>query len=252
MFENLHVILTRTKYPENIGSVARACVNMGCPNLTLVKPQDLNLERAEPLATVKGKNILANMHVVDNLEEALNPFHKTYATTARVGGWRKGILTAEKAARQITDELQQGFVIGVVFGPEDTGLSNEETTICSQLISIPTVSNAWSLNLAQAVLIVLYECFKLCPCPRVRPIYTEHSKPATQEEIQTLFNLLRKVLLDVDFLKSDNPDYFMLPLKRFINRRNIRRNEFNLLMGICRQISWLKSQLDDNRGPLKS
>ena len=244
MLDNITVVLCRPKYSENIGSVARACVNMGCPNLILVNPREFDLNRALPLATVKGKKVLERAEVVSNLALALAPFHKVYATTARMGGWRKGILMPEEAAKRMISETEAGADIAIVFGPEDTGLTNEEIEICGSLISIPTMPDAWSLNLAQAVLIILYECFKLKPTRRLRPITSEGSRLATHEELLTLYANLQQALLDIDFLRKDNPDYFMMPLKRFINRLSLRRNEFNLLMGVCRQIRWLKSVAD--------
>jgi len=247
MLDNITVVLCRPKYSENIGSVARACVNMGCPNLILVNPKEFDMDRALPLATVKGKKVLERAEVVSNLPTALATFHKVYATTARMGGWRKGILMPEEAAKRMTAEIESGAEIAIVFGPEDTGLTNEEIEICGSLISIPTMPDAWSLNLAQAVLIILYECFKLKPTRKLRPISTENSRLATHEELLTLYTHMQQALLDIDFLRKDNPDYFMMPLKRFINRLALRRNEFNLLMGVCRQIRWLKSQADKSK-----
>jgi tRNA/rRNA methyltransferase len=220
---------------------------MGCPNLILVNPKEFDMDRALPLATVKGKKVLERAEVVSNLPTALASFHKVYATTARMGGWRKGILMAEEAAKRMTAEIESGAEIAIVFGPEDTGLTNEEIEICGSLISIPTMPDAWSLNLAQAVLIILYECFKLKPTRKLRPIITENSRLATHEELLTLYTHMQQALLDIDFLRKDNPDYFMMPLKRFMNRLALRRNEFNLLMGVCRQIRWLKSQVDKSK-----
>ncbi len=233
---NLFVVLSRTKYSENIGSVARACVNMGCKNLILVNPKEMDMNRALPLATPKGKMVLERAEVVSSLSVALGQFNKVYGTTARTGGWRKRILLPSQAAEAISLDLREGRSVAIVFGPEDTGLLNEEIEMCGQLITIPTAEDAWSLNISQAVLIILYECFnRLFHCSR-RNLEKDMTQYATHRELQLLFERTKQVLLSIDFLLPENPDYFMLPFKRFIHRINLKKNEYNLLMGICRQL----------------
>ncbi|WP_028575886.1 RNA methyltransferase [Desulfonatronovibrio hydrogenovorans] len=239
MLDNVSVILVRPKYPENIGSVARACINMDCPGLILVSPRDFDLDRAAPLATARGKKLLEQALVVDNLKQALTGFHRAYATTARLGKWRKGILTPWEAGAQIMDLESGPARSALVFGPEDTGLLNEEVELCSHILSIPTSRDAWSLNLAQAVLIVLYECFKQVPVTDSRRIKPGDSRLITMEENRVLHQNIQEALLEINFLQPDNPDYFMMPLKRFMSRADLRLHEFNLLMGICRQIRWM-------------
>ena len=238
MLQNISVILTRPKYPENIGSVARACVNMGCSSLIIVKPVNFDLDKAAPLATSKGKLLLEKAIIHDSLEKSLAGFNRAYATTARLGKWRKGILTPWEAAAAIMDQKQGPASSALVFGPEDTGLLNEEVELCSHIVSIPTSSDAWSLNLSQAVLLILYECFKHVPAGLTGNIRSEDSRPITLDEARVLQQNIREALLEISFLHPDNPDYFMMPLKRYMARSNLRIHEYSLLMGICRQIRW--------------
>jgi tRNA/rRNA methyltransferase len=128
--------------------------------------------------------------------------------------------------------------VALVFGPEDAGLTNQETQLCGRLVNIPTADEATSLNLAQAVLVMCYEIFKTAvgiagDVPGPTP-----ARAATHAERESLFAVLRETLLSIDFLKADNPDYWMLPVRRFIDRVGLKRQEFNLLMGVCRQIKW--------------
>lgn len=289
MLTNLAVVLFRPKFSENVGSTARAMANMGCSELIVVSPQEWDEGRARALATAKGQDILDRMTVVESLEQALDPFETVYGTTARVGGWRKGLLTPETAAARAVESLRDGSRIAVLFGPEDKGLTNDETKVCSRLVTIPTSEEASSLNLAQAVLILLYEFMKAslakplrvgsvrmaedeqagqtCPTEEAHGLAcsTEHpgneelrapetkietapggnapateslSRAATHKEREALFANLRETLLAIDFLKDDNPDYWMLPIRAFVERVKIKRNEFNLLMGFCRQVKW--------------
>ncbi len=238
--ENICVILCRTKYSENIGSVARACVNMGCSEMILVDPKELDLNKALPLATPKGKHVLERAKVVSNLSLALEDFNKVYGTTARVGGWRKRVLLPKQAAVQIAEDVKEGRRVAIVFGPEDTGLLNEEIEQCGQLITIPTDPGAWSLNISQAVLIILYECFNKISYHKwnKRNLEKDLTQYATHKDLELLYESIKQVLKEIDFLIPQNPDYFMLPIKRFIHRINLKKNEFNMLMGVCRQLLW--------------
>jgi len=236
MLDNIAVILFRPKYPENIGSVARACLNMGCSQIILVDPREWDFDRALPLATHHAGHLLENIQIHPTLAEALAPFSFSYGTTARTGGWRKSIQTPEEAAPRIIEQRNSGGEIAIVFGPEDKGLTNEETDLCNQLLTIPTTENLTSLNLSQAVMVVLYECFKKSMTTPFKVAGYPMDRYITTEERERLFAQLRETLLDIDYLKTENSDYFMLPLKRFFNRVNPRVNEYNQLMGLCRQV----------------
>lgn len=232
----LRVVLFRPKYAENVGSVARAMLNMGASRLALVDPQGYELDRAAPLATVHARHILENALVVGSLAEALEGASLVIGTTARTGGWRKGLLTPAKAAPEVLSRLHGGGSAALVFGPEDRGLTNEETSLCDQLVMIPASPDCTSLNLSQAVLILLYECYQLALSKPFEPSGPPTERDASFEERQALFANMQEALTAIDFLKDQNPEYWMLPVRRFFSRFRLRRNEFNLLMGICRQV----------------
>jgi tRNA/rRNA methyltransferase len=235
---DLAVVLFEPRLAENVGSACRAMANMGCSELIVVSDREFDLGRAKALATPKGRVVLAGMRLLPSLPEALAPFQTVFGTTARTGGWRKGIVTPEAAAAQTAPALSPQARCAVVFGPEDKGLTNAEIQICGRLMTIPADRGATSLNLAQAVLIVLYEFFKARLAKPFKAAGPPDSRSATFEEREALFANLRQTLLAIDFLKDDNPDYWMLPVRRFVERVGLRRNEFNLLMGICRQVDW--------------
>ncbi len=239
MLENVRVVLFEPKYPENIGMAARACLNMGVRDLVVVNPPNFDLDKALPLATAHARDILQTAQVVETLAEALHGVTAAYGATARTGGWRKGIITPSTCAKVVAGKLRQGGSVALIFGPEKGGLRNEQTKICSGLVTIPTSRQGTSLNLAQAVLILLYECFKEALSEPFDPGGLPMERPTTVEEQEALYATLRETLLAIDFLKKDNCDYWMLPLRRFLSRLTIKRNEFNLLMGVCRQVCWV-------------
>ncbi|MHC1790173.1 RNA methyltransferase [Solidesulfovibrio sp.] len=238
MLDNLTVVLVRPKFSENVGAAARACANMGVSRLVLVDPPAFDMERARPMATSKGGLLLDRLEIAATLAEAVAGAEAVYGTTARLGGWRKGVITPGQAADGIWRTLSAGGGVAVVFGPEDAGLANQETRLCGRLVTIPTADEATSLNLAQAVLVVCYEIFKASKGLAEEADEPSPSRAATHAERESLFAALRESLLAIDFLKADNPEYWMLPVRRFIDRVGLKRHEFNLLMGVCRQIKW--------------
>lgn len=240
---HLDIVLFRPKYPENIGSVARAMLNMGASRLVLVDPQGFDLDKAAPLATFHARHILESARLVPDLRQALAGTALAIGTTARTGGWRKGLLKpAAAAAEHVLPRLAEGGRVALVFGPEDRGLTNAETSLCDHLVMIPAHPDCTSLNLSQAVLILLYECFQGSLEQPFEPKGPPGARDASFEERETLFASLQAALSDIGYLKDQNQDYWMLPVRRFFGRFRLRRNEFNLLMGVCRQVRWVASR----------
>jgi tRNA/rRNA methyltransferase len=242
----LAVILVRPRFPENIGMVARAMANMGADDLILVSPERFDKNRAAPLATRQGEEILENAVVLPDLGTGLAPFTVAFGATARTGGYRKSLLSPESAAREARSVSRQGGRAALVFGPEDRGLDNEESSLCTQLVTIPTARGASSLNLAQAVLILLYECLRADMALPFTPgektgrwakaSHSADSRRATLAEEQRLLSTLTETLIAIDHLPADNPSWFMQPMRRFMRKARLRRHEFDMIMGICRQI----------------
>jgi len=241
MLHNLSVILVRTRFPENIGMVARGMANMGASSLILVQPERWDRGKAALLATPQGFALLDSALVEPSLETALGPFSVAFGTTARIGGWRMDAISPEKAAGEAGAIAQEGGRAALVFGPEDNGLSNDEVEMCTRLVTIPTAMDHASLNLAQAVLIMLYECMKADMAIAggqgwSRPARSADSRWTTLEEERLLLATLQEVLTTVEHLPKDNPGWFMQPVRRFLRKSRLRRHEFDMLMGICRQI----------------
>lgn len=254
MLNKLIVVMVKTRFPENIGMVARACANMGAQEMVLVSPEWWDIDKAKPLATSKGLPLLENIKIVESINEAVKDCVMVIGTTARTGGWRRDIATPNDISSEIIPNLQSGHKVALLLGPEDRGLNNEEIEHCTRLVTIPTAIEASSLNVAQAALIMLYELHKAWQKNTLaQPVScgqaygdacgdtcnnedTKASRPITQDENSLLLNTLRTTLLEIDFLKQDNPDYFLMPLRRFLGKQDIMRHEFDMLMGICRQV----------------
>ncbi|MDL2307245.1 RNA methyltransferase [Desulfovibrio sp. OttesenSCG-928-C06] len=247
MLESIAVILVRTRFPENIGTTARAMANMGVSELILVNPERWEPDKAAILATSLGKPLLDSVRVVDTLAEAVAPFTMSIGTTARTGGWRTDPLLPQEAAGEARSISRQGGRVAFVFGPEDKGLDNSEIELCSHLVNIRTAVGNSSLNLAQAVLVLLYECHKADTelsfsaqdegsRAWTRPANRPEARRVTLEEENMLLAALKEQLIAIDHLPADNADWFMKTMRRFLRKKGLRRNEFDMFMGICRQI----------------
>ena len=239
LLQGLEVVLVKTRFPENIGMAARACVNMGCPVLRLVDPERWDREKARPLATPKGQDILDSVAVHENVAQAVAESALVFGTTARVGGWRQALLSPEQAAREAAAVLAKGEKVSFVFGPEDRGLNNDEIMHCHRLVTIPTDPSASSLNLAQAVLLLSYACANAVRAQRhgEKPVEEARGgKVATAAEQERLMESLKNMLLRLDYLHGDNPDYFLMPWRRLFSRAGLLRHEYDALMGLCRQV----------------
>ena len=241
---HLRIVLVRTRFPENIGMAARAAANMGIGDLVLVSPERWGREIATPLATGKGLEVLENIRIVPTLSDALAGCCRAFGATARTGGWRQQIMTPSAAATAIMETLAKNdsaCSLALVFGPEDRGLENTEIERCTDLVTIPTAPGASSLNLAQSVLILAYECFIRSLDQACHPAHSlrkgKHSRAATVEEQELFFATLQRILEVIEFLPRDNPEWFMQPLRRFFHRARIKRHEFDIFMGICRKLT---------------
>ncbi|MGN1038403.1 MAG: RNA methyltransferase [Mailhella sp.] len=241
--KNLRLVLVRTNFPENIGMAARASANFGhCP-LHLVSPRRWDYEKALPTATSQGQPLLDSITLDHSVQEAVSPCTLVIGTTARTGGARQELITPRQAAGEAASRLCAGEKVAIMFGPEDRGLSNEDLANCGRLVTIPTAPGASSLNLAQAVLLMVYECYLAMPDAEKIDCHPSLSRRITAQERDFLFHTLKKTLINIGTIPGDNPEHFFLPLSRFFDRADIRRHEMDIFMGICRQVEHLIESL---------
>ena len=230
--DNIHIVLQRPRYPENIGSAARAMCNMGIRHLSVVSPENFDLERVAKLATHVAGGIVAGIQLHSDLSEALQDFSYVVGTTARLGKQRQVIQSPEKLAQQL-GELSQNNRVAVLFGPEDRGLSNEDLRLCHALVNIPTAGFS-SLNLAQAVMVICYALHSTVLEEKAG--FTP--KLASRLQLDGMYDQLRDILVRISYINPENPDYFMNNLRHFFTRLQLRAREVSIVRGVCRQINW--------------
>ena len=152
--ENIAVILVLPENPDNIGAAARAVKNMGFSILRLVKPPRQWRTKAKKMA-MSADGILESTNEFSSLREAIQDLGLVIGTTRRTGGHRGAFLPFDRTVSKIRgNSLRQK--VGIVFGRESKGLENEDSALCDHLVTIPTGHAYPSINLAQAVMIMLF------------------------------------------------------------------------------------------------
>lgn len=227
------VILVRPQLGENIGAVARAMHNFGLTDLRLVAPKNgWPNGRAWDMAT-NATGILDKATLFATVAGALCDIHFALATTARPRDMEKPVFSAREAAAKLQ---RQGKRTAVLFGPERTGLTNEDAILCDGLITIPTEAENPSLNLAQAAVIVGYEWCMASQAKAVRR--AENPCPAASKaEIEGFFAQMEEYLDAVNHFRTPGKKPLMWQnLRNIFTRSAMNTQEVKTLRGVVRAL----------------
>jgi tRNA/rRNA methyltransferase len=235
--QNCRVVLVRTHYPGNLGATARVMRNMGLTDLVLVDPQAGPAEREARRLSAHGEEVLERARVVADLGEAVADCVLVAATSARVGGpfRRQSVGSPDEVIPHLVAACAERPV-ALVFGPEPSGLRDDEVSRCHYLIHIPTDPGYPALNLAQAVAVCLYELRRTWL--RQRGAVPSREPPAPFELQERMFADLRRALEGVHFLWGNTAETLMHGLRHLIGRAQPTAMEVGLLLGLARQLRW--------------
>ncbi len=154
-------ILLKPQMGENIGAVARIMSNFGFYDLRIVSPRD-GWPNDKAIATAAhGEAIIRDAKLYNSIDDAINDLQIVMATTANIRNSNKSVITPEIAANEIKHYHDIGCKVGIIFGRESSGLSNDELNFASKIITISTSLDNKSLNLAQSAAIIAYELSKI-------------------------------------------------------------------------------------------
>jgi TrmH family RNA methyltransferase len=239
VLQNIRVVLVNTSHPGNIGGAARAMKNMGLSRLVLVEPRDF--PSAEAVARAAGAvDILDGARIVSTLEEALDGCSLVLGTSARDRHIPWPLLDPRECAAACMEQIEQAGEVALVFGREDSGLSNDELQRCHFHVHIPSDPEFSSLNLATAVQVLTYEVRMAWLAAQGRPTkmakqetHAEQSSlPVTADELERFYTHLESTLVQIGFHDPQNPRHLMPRLRRLYGRSNISKLEMNILRGI--------------------
>ncbi|GAB0056389.1 tRNA (cytidine/uridine/adenosine-2'-O-)-methyltransferase TrmJ [Candidatus Magnetaquicoccaceae bacterium FCR-1] len=236
----LVVILDRPAHPGNIGAVARAMGNTGFTRLRLVAPRQFPHPDAEAYA-VGCTAILEDAEIFADLPSALADLHLVVATSNRPRGQRQVVVTPDELGIRLREALVPPDIrVGLLFGTERTGLLSEDVERANLVCHIPTRGEQGSLNLAQAVLIVLYAAMQALQRERgmAHDPFRE-DLPATAAAMEHLFAHMEETLTTIGFLKDGQKRHMMGSIKAMFQRAGLDRREVSILRGILHEvIAW--------------
>ena len=213
MINRIGFLLVKPQLPENIGFCARGLKNFGFNKLDLVKPKESWPNKKASATSVGAKDVLNKTKVYSNVKDAINKYDVVYASSARRRDINKRHLSFNQFIQSIKKNKKKK--IGIMFGPEASGLSNEEISYSNYIFKIPVNKNFESINLSHSVILICYEIFK-------------NLKSAAFKKEKKLIDIVSKKKLNVffDFVENrlDNKGFFSPEEKKrsmLINLRNI-------------------------------
>ena len=240
------VILVEPQLGDNIGAAARAMANFGLSQLRLVKPRDGWPNRRAWVAASGANRILDEARLFDTVEQAIADLTYVLATTARAHDQAKPVVGPEEAARLLAPRIAAGETVGILFGRERYGLENAEVALADRIVTLPVNPAFASLNLAQAVLVMAYEWFKLA-CGGTLPFaMPQKSEAAPREQLLAFFATIERELDKVEFLRPpEKRETMLVNLRNIFHRMEPTRQDVQTLHGAILAIA------EGRKGPAK-
>jgi len=232
------VVLVEPQLGQNIGTAARAMANFGLTRLRLVKPRDGWPDIQATRAASGADPVLDGVQLFDTLEAAIADCQFVLATTARAHDQAKPVVGPEEAAREIAPRVAEGQNVAVVFGRERWGLENHEVGLADRIVTFPVNPAFASLNLAQAVLVIAYEYFKLAgggALPFTMPV---RSPPAGKQQLFAFFESLESELEKVEFFRPpEKRETMTINLRNLFARMQPSQQDVQTLHGVIMAIA---------------
>src|SRR5437764_2417498 len=240
------VILVEPQLGENIGMAARAMGNFALARLRIVNPRDGWPNVGAQRAAAGADHILDRVELFDTVEQAVADCTLLFSTTARAHDQAKPVVGPEAAAREMAGQIRVGATVGIRFGRERYGLQNEEVALADRIITFPVNPSFASLNLAQAVLLIGYEWFKLATTGALPFAMPERSERASQHQMQAFFDNLVRELDEVEFLRpAEKRETMLVNLRNIFTRMEPTKQDMHTLHGVVMAIA------EGRKGPAK-
>lgn len=228
----IKIILVEPQLSENIGTTARAMLNFGLDNLYIISPKQNHLSLKSLKASAGADKILNKAKIFNNLEDALAEISYVFACTVRKRDMIKPSCGPEDLVNTI-NSLNNKSNIGILFGREKSGLTNEHISYSDTIIQIPTNSKFSSLNLAQAVVIIASEINRSIENYSRNEMFASDSIPAKKGEIIGFFNHLERALDVSGFLRpEEKKSTMMINIRNIFSRTQLTNQDVQTLRGI--------------------
>ncbi len=248
-------VLLRSQLGQNIGTAARAMANFGLDEMRLVAPRDGWPSEYARKAASGADHVIDNAKLFERAEEAVADLNFVMATTARPRDMAIEIFTPEESAKEMHRRIDRGEKVGVLFGPERSGMDNDEIVLADAIIMAPVNPAFASLNLAQAVLLVAYEWYKPMARslgdgrrigkPGMAGLNMRKSRPSTKDELLGFFEHLERELDDAGFLRPvEKRPTMVRNIRTLFQRASLTEQEVRTLRGIVASLVRQHKRMD--------
>jgi len=233
LLENICVVLVEPKNAGNIGSVVRAMKNMGIGRLRLVNPVQYRDSEEQKKMGYRSQEIVAASEEYPTLSAALADISSVFLATARKGKWKKDFFSPRQAAGPIIEQASMGRT-ALVFGREDKGVTIDEAQLANAYIKIPAAVMYPSLNLSQAVMVIVYEVYQafLGGSETARP-----PKIAERKVYERIIDNIWSLMKTMEVREPDQ-GLFHRSLKRALNRTQWTNADVAVFDRFCKQVRW--------------
>ncbi|MBL1385291.1 MAG: tRNA (cytosine(32)/uridine(32)-2'-O)-methyltransferase TrmJ [Colwellia sp.] len=235
ILDDIRVVLVNTSHSGNIGSAARAMKTMGLSKLYLVDPA-CEIDSHASALSAGASDVLGNAVIVDKLEDAIADCALTIGTSARSRTLSWPMVEPRECGEKLVAEAENGPV-ALVFGRENSGLTNEELQLCNYHVCIPANPEYSSLNLAMAVQTLSYETRMAFLNKQPKQEAQDDSVYPNSKQTELFYDHLEETLYNTGFIIKQHPGIVMTKLRRLFNRARPEEAEMNILRGILTSIN---------------
>jgi tRNA/rRNA methyltransferase len=221
--------LVRPQIGENIGSVARAIKNFNISKLRLINPRCAWPNQKALATSVGAKDILKSTKIYNSIEKSIGDLDIVFASTSRIRKVNKNIISI----LDLKNKVKKKQKIGIIFGPEASGLSNDEINYADYLVKIPTNNKFSSLNLSHSAIIFCFQLFQ--HFSNKKAVYSSNYKSlvAKKSEVNKFLNFIINRLDKKGFLQPDHKKKSMIRnINNIFHRLNLSEQEIRILLGI--------------------
>jgi len=237
--KDIYFILCRPQLGENIGSSARALKNFNIPNLRLVKPRCAWPNQKAKATSVGAKDIILSAKTFKSVEESVGDLDIIFATTSRSRKVNKKIVSIT----EFTKKIKKNKKIGIIFGPEASGLSNNEVNCADYLVTIPTNKDFSSLNLSHSLILFCFQIFQHFSKKKFNFNSNYKSNVASKSEVNKFLSFIIKGLDKKGFLQPAHKRQSMIRnINNIFHRLNLSEQEIRILLGIFTTLNGLNNK----------
>ena len=237
--KSIYFVLSRPQLGENIGSAARALKNFNIPNLRLVNPRCSWPNQKAIATSVGAKDILKKAKIFNTVEESIGDLDVVFASTSRKRNVNKKVISITEFSKKIHKNKK----IGIIFGPEASGLSNNEINCADYLVTIPTNKNFSSLNLSHSLILFCFQLFQQFSKKKFNFTSGYKSTLATKSDVNKFLKFIIKGLDNKGFLQPNHKRQSMIRnINNIFHRLNLSEQEIRILLGIFTTLNGLNNK----------